>query len=79
MVEKKEDGEEKLFANRIGILTDKSMKEFESVRDPEVNDFRLAMIDRCRSAVEVCINPRTCVLLMLYTPTYSMQLAWYLV
>ena len=53
MVEKKEDGEEKLFANRINILIDKSMKEFESVRDPEVNDFRLAMIDRCRAAVEV--------------------------
>ena len=53
MVEKKEEGEDKLFANKIGILIDKSMKEFEGVRDPEVNDFRLAMMDRCQSAVEV--------------------------
>ena len=53
VVEKKEDGEDKLFGNRLGILIDKSMKEFESVRDPEVNDFRLSMMDRCQAAVEV--------------------------
>ena len=51
VVEKKEDGEDKLFGNRI--LIDKSMKEFESVRDPEVNDFRLSLIDKCQAAVEV--------------------------
>jgi phosphatidylinositol-4,5-bisphosphate 3-kinase len=53
VVEKKEDGEEKLFGNRLGIVIDKSLKEFESVRDPEVNDFRLSMIDRCQAAVEI--------------------------
>ena len=56
MVEKKEDGEDKLFANKLGILIDKSMKEFESVRDPEVNDFRLSMTDRCQTAVEVSLS-----------------------
>ena len=55
VVEKKEDGEDKLFGNKLGIVIDKSLKDFESARDPEVNDFRLSMIDKCRTAVEVCV------------------------
>ena len=53
VVEKQEDAEEKMFGNRLGIIIDKSLKDFENVRDPEVNDFRLSMIEKCRSAVEV--------------------------
>ena len=53
VVEKEENAEDKMFGNRLGIIIDKSLKDFENMRDPEVNDFRLYMIDKCRNAVEV--------------------------
>ena len=51
-MEKKGDQNEKLLSNNIGWLIGRPLKEFESVRDPEVNDFRISMIDKCRRAVQ---------------------------
>ena len=40
VVEKKGDREEKIMSTKIGWLIGKCLKDFETSRDPEVNDFR---------------------------------------
>ena len=51
VVEKKGDQEEKMLSTKIGWLIGKCLREFETLRDPEVNDFRISMIEQCRNAV----------------------------
>ena len=53
VVEKKGDREEKLLSSKIAWLIGKgSLKEFENVRDPEITDFRVSMIEKCQRAIE---------------------------
>lgn len=52
LVEKKGDKEEKLLNARISNLINKRLGDFDSLRDPEVNDFRASMVDKCREAIE---------------------------
>lgn len=52
VVEKKGDREEKIMSTKIGWLIGKCLKDFETSRDPEVNDFRISMVDRCRKAIQ---------------------------
>ena len=51
-MEKKGDREEKLLSTKIAWLLGKgSLKDFENVRDPEITDFRISMIDKCQKAI----------------------------
>ncbi len=53
MVEKKGNQDEKMLSTKIAWLLGKgSLKDFETVREAEVNDFRATMIEGCRSAIE---------------------------
>lgn len=53
-MEKKGDREEKLLSTKIAWLLGKgSLKEFENVRDPEITDFRVSMIEKCQQAIEL--------------------------
>lgn len=52
LVEKKGDKEEKLLNAHISNLINKRLGDFDSLRDPEVNDFRASMVDKCRGAIE---------------------------
>ena len=53
MVEKKGDRNEKMLSTKIAWLLGKgSLKDFETVRDPEVSDFRMSMVEKCRRAIE---------------------------
>lgn len=53
-MEKKGDRDEKMLSTKIAWLLGKgSLKDFETVRDPEVSDFRLSMVDKCRKATEI--------------------------
>lgn len=53
MVEKKGDRDEKMLSTKIAWLLGKgSLKDFETVRDPEVTDFRMSMVEKCRKAIE---------------------------
>ena len=53
-MEKKGDREEKLLSSKIAWLIGKgSLKEFENVRDPEITDFRVSMIEKCQRAIEL--------------------------
>ena len=52
-MEKKGDREEKLLSTKIAWLLGKgSLKDFENVRDAEITDFRVSMIDKCQKAIE---------------------------
>ena len=52
-MEKKGDREEKLLSTKIAWLLGKgSLKDFENVRDPEITDFRVSMIEKCQQAIE---------------------------
>lgn len=54
MVEKKGDRDEKMLSTKIAWLLGKgSLKDFETVRDPEVSDFRMSMVEKCRKAIEI--------------------------
>lgn len=52
LVEKKGDKEEKLLNARISNLINKRLGDFDSLRDPEVNDFRASMVEKCREAID---------------------------
>lgn len=52
LVEKKGNQEEKILSSRIGWLIGKQLKDFEMLRDPEVNDFRVSMIEKCEQAIQ---------------------------
>lgn len=53
-MEKKGDRDEKMLSTKIAWLLGKgSLKDFETVRDPEVSDFRLSMVDKCRKAIDI--------------------------
>ena len=48
------DHEEKILSNKIAWLLGKgSLKDFENVRDAEITDFRVSMIEKCRQAIEL--------------------------
>ncbi len=52
-MEKKGDRDEKVLSTKIALLLGKgNLKDFENGRDPEISDFRLAMVDKCKKAVE---------------------------
>ena len=52
-MEKKGDREEKLLSTKIAWLLGKgSLKDFENVRDAEIIDFRIAMIDKCQKSIQ---------------------------
>lgn len=54
MVEKKGDLDEKILSTKIAWLLGKgNLKEFETVRDPEVTDFRLSMVEKCKASIEI--------------------------
>ena len=54
VVEKKGDHNEKKLSTKIAMLLGKgSLKDFETVRDPEVSDFRQSMVDKCNLAIEL--------------------------
>ncbi len=43
-----------MLSTKIAWLLGKgSLKDFETVRDPEVSDFRISMVDKCRKAIEI--------------------------
>lgn len=52
VVEKKGDREEKIFSTKLGFLIGKNLRDFELNRNPEVNDFRISMIDKCQKAIQ---------------------------
>ncbi len=52
VVEKKGNQEEKILSSRIGWLIGKQLKDFEMLREPEVNDFWVTMIDLCQWAIQ---------------------------
>ena len=52
VVEKKGNEAEKKLSNEISWLIGRQLKDFENSRDPEVHDFRVAMIEKCQMAVE---------------------------
>ena len=53
VVERKGDRNEKMLSTKIAWLLGKgSLKDFENIRDPEISDFRSAMVDKCRVAIE---------------------------
>ena len=52
-MEKKGDRDEKMLSSKIAWLLGKgSLKDYETVRDPEVSDFRQSMVDKCRKSIE---------------------------
>ena len=52
-MEKKGDRDEKMLSTKIAWLLGKgSLKEFETNRNPEVSDFRLDMVEKCKRAIE---------------------------
>lgn len=54
MVEKKGDRDEKMLSTKIAWLLGKgSLKDFDNVRDSEVSDFRMSVVDKCRTAIEI--------------------------
>lgn len=52
VVEKKGNEAEKKLSNEISWLIGRQLKDFENTRDHEVHDFRIAMVGKCRSAIE---------------------------
>ena len=53
VVEKKGDQDEKMLSTKIAWLLGKgSLKDYESVRETEITDFRISMMDKCRRAIE---------------------------
>ena len=52
VVEKKGNEAEKRLSNDISWLIGRQLKEFENSRDPEVHDFRISMVEKCRLAIE---------------------------
>ena len=43
-----------MLSTKIAWLLGKgSLKDFETVRDPEVSDFRMSMVEKCRKAIEI--------------------------
>ena len=43
-----------MLSTKIAWLLGKgSLKDFETVRDPEVSDFRLSMVEKCRKSIEI--------------------------
>ena len=52
VMERKGNEEEKKMSTQISWLIGRQVKEFESSRDPEVTDFRIAMVNECRKAIE---------------------------
>ena len=43
-----------MLSTKIAWLLGKgSLKDFETVRDPEVSDFRMSMVEKCKKAVEI--------------------------
>lgn len=43
-----------MLSTKIAWLLGKgSLKDFETFRDPEVSDFRMSMVEKCRKAIEV--------------------------
>ncbi|KAG1679555.1 Phosphatidylinositol 4,5-bisphosphate 3-kinase catalytic subunit delta isoform [Nymphon striatum] len=52
VVEKKNDKAEKLLNAQIGLLIGKSLHEFDSLKNPEVNDFRWKMRVICEEIAE---------------------------
>ena len=52
VVERKGNESEKKLSTQISWLIGRQVKEFENSRDPEVTDFRIAMVERCRQAIE---------------------------
>ena len=53
MVERKGDLDEKILSTKIAWLLGKgNLKDFETVRDPEVSDFRMSMVDNCKKSIE---------------------------
>ncbi len=52
-MEKKGNQDEKMLSTKIAWLLGKgSLKDFETVREAEVNDFRATIIGGCRTAIE---------------------------
>ncbi len=52
-MEKKGNQDEKMLSTKIAWLLGKgSLKDFETVREAEVNDFRATMVDSCSSAID---------------------------
>ena len=51
VMEKKGDHEEKMLGTKITWLIGKCLKDFDNSRDPEVTDFRVSMVDKCRVAI----------------------------
>lgn len=52
VVERKGNEAEKKLSTQISWLIGHQVKEFENSRDPEVTDFRIAMVNECRKAIE---------------------------
>lgn len=43
-----------MLSTKIAWLLGKgSLKDFETVRDPEVSDFRQSMVEKCRKSIEI--------------------------
>lgn len=53
VLEKKGDQEEKLLSTKVGWLIGKCLRDFDAIKDPEVNDFRLEMMESCKKAIEI--------------------------
>lgn len=56
VMERRGNEEEKKLSTQIGWLIGRPVKEFENSRDPEVTDFRIAMVSECRNAIEARSN-----------------------
>lgn len=52
VMERRGNEDEKKLSTQIGWLIGRQVKEFENSRDPEVTDFRIAMVSECRRAIE---------------------------
>ena len=52
VMERKGNEEEKKMSTQISWLIGRQVREFESSRDPELTDFRIAMVNECRKAIE---------------------------
>ena len=52
VVERKGNEAEKKQSTQISWQIGRQLKEFELCKDPEVTDFRLAMVDQCEKAIQ---------------------------
>ena len=52
VVERKGNEDEKKLSTQISWLIGRQVKEFENSMDSEVTDFRILMVEECRSAIE---------------------------